>query len=358
MERFAEGARATRAAAGGAGTSTDLVGIDPAAADAGEAGDSPAEEEAGGAHLVVFVHGLEGDRRDLRTLRDELVMCDYGIYVLESERNEGATRESIRVQGARLAAEVADFAAEHFAGDDEGSGAEREEAMSPGGRGPRPRLGKITFVAHSMGSVVARVAVREAAMAPLRPRLWALVSLSGPHLGLTPDTAPLLHIGVSCLSVGRKGSLTELRRRDGGGARGRALLVEQAAGGGGLELFRHVVILYSKQDKFVPLASSCIAMDTVARSAFEARERGGCCSGRASKAKIRAWEETAAMQTQIVTGLHEAGVKVHLCEVTFPGLGGMMRDTLLGRQAHVEFLENKSMAHELVWGVLWPAEII
>ena len=52
--------------------------------------------------------------------------------------------------------------------------------------------------------------------------------------------------------------------------------------------------------------------------------------------------------------------RVSLVEVDFTGLSRnpFSLERLLGRQAHVEFAENKQLAHFLVWGVLFSNRII
>jgi len=56
---------------------------------------------------------------------------------------------------------------------------------------------RISFVAHSLGTIIVRSALARPQMRPLLPRLHTFLSLSGPHLGTLYNTSGLVNMGES-----------------------------------------------------------------------------------------------------------------------------------------------------------------
>lgn len=54
---------------------------------------------------------------------------------------------------------------------------------------------KISFVAHSLGTIIVRSALARPQMRPLLPRLYTFLSLSGPHLGTLYNNSGLVNMG-------------------------------------------------------------------------------------------------------------------------------------------------------------------
>ena len=54
-----------------------------------------------------------------------------------------------------------------------------------------------SFVGHSLGNLIIRSALTRPAMAPLLPRLYTMLSLSGPHLGTLYNSSGLVNMGES-----------------------------------------------------------------------------------------------------------------------------------------------------------------
>ena len=54
---------------------------------------------------------------------------------------------------------------------------------------------RISFVAHSLGTIIVRSALARPQMRPLLPRLYTFLSLSGPHLGTLYNTSGLVNMG-------------------------------------------------------------------------------------------------------------------------------------------------------------------
>lgn len=54
---------------------------------------------------------------------------------------------------------------------------------------------RISFVAHSLGTIIVRSALSRPQMRPLLPRLYTFLSLSGPHLGTLYNSSGLVNMG-------------------------------------------------------------------------------------------------------------------------------------------------------------------
>lgn len=55
---------------------------------------------------------------------------------------------------------------------------------------------RISFVAHSLGTIIVRSALSRPQMRPLLPRLHTFLSLSGPHLGTMYNSSGLVNMGM------------------------------------------------------------------------------------------------------------------------------------------------------------------
>jgi pimeloyl-ACP methyl ester carboxylesterase len=58
---------------------------------------------------------------------------------------------------------------------------------------------KVSFVGHSLGTIIIRSALTRPKLRPLLPRLHTFLSLSGPHLGTLYNTSGLVNAGGSAL---------------------------------------------------------------------------------------------------------------------------------------------------------------
>lgn len=113
-------------------------------------------------HLVVCVHGLEGNSGDLRLIRTylELALPGAKMDFLMSEQNQESTFDDIEVMTEQLIQEISD----HI----EAYGIDPE---------------RISFIGHSLGNLIIRSAVAHENFKPFVNKLHTYLSLSGPHLG-------------------------------------------------------------------------------------------------------------------------------------------------------------------------------
>ena len=129
---------------------------------------------SGGLHLVICVHGLDGNSADLRLVRTYLELGLPGAHLdfLMSERNQGDTFSDFDTMTDRLVSEIL-YHIETY-------------QLNPV---------RISFVAHSLGTIIVRSALARPQMRPLLPRLFTFLSLSGPHLGTLYNTSGLVNMG-------------------------------------------------------------------------------------------------------------------------------------------------------------------
>lgn len=133
---------------------------------------------------------------------------------------------------------------------------------------------KISFVAHSLGTIIVRSALTRPQLRPLLPRLHTFLSLSGPHLGTMYNSSGLVNMGKkSHLKAHKKyvlssqftgmwfmqkwkksGSLLQLCMRDSSDMRQSFLyrLSQRST----LHHFKNVLLCGSSQDRYVPSHSA------------------------------------------------------------------------------------------------------
>ena len=110
-----------------------------------------------------MLHGLEGNSNDLRlwkTSIEQIYPLAHFEYLL-CQSNHNLTQETFEEQGKRITEEVSEFLL-------------AKEVLPE----------KISWVGHSMGALLVRIAANSAKLEPFRPLFEDFVSLCGPHTGL------------------------------------------------------------------------------------------------------------------------------------------------------------------------------
>ena len=239
-----------------------------------------------GEHVVVLVHGFAGSLQDLRLIRAHLSAVAPNAHTVVSSANHGRTStSSLEEMGARLATETA-AAMEHLEAEGwpvRGGGrrprcAATAAAEAAARESARPRL---SFVGHSMGCLVIRAAMTHPALAPHLDRLHAFLSVSGPHLGYGGDAASR---APGCFAPRR--SAFEWALRAFGRVASRAECLREMTFSdarrpeegylwrlahdprASLGKFRHVVLVSSPQDGYVPRGSARVDADDVLAERF------------------------------------------------------------------------------------------
>ncbi|XP_033606577.1 protein FAM135A isoform X2 [Cryptotermes secundus] len=191
-----------------------------------------------GLHLIVCVHGLDGNSADLRLVKTylELGLPGANLEFLMSERNQGDTFSDFDTMTDRLVAEILYHV----------------EAC-----GLNPS--KISFIGHSLGNIIIRSAITRPQMKHLLPRLHTFLSLSGPHLGTLYNNSGLVNMGMWFMQKWKKsGSLLQLALRDATDVR--QTFLYRLSQRSNLHHFRNLLLCGSSQDRYVPLHSARIEL--------------------------------------------------------------------------------------------------
>ncbi|KAF9806741.1 hypothetical protein SFRURICE_011445 [Spodoptera frugiperda] len=169
-----------------------------------------------GLHLIICVHGLDGNAADLRLVKTylELGLPGARLDFLMSERNQGDTFSDFDTMTDRLVQEILT----HI-----------QNSSDPA---------RISFVGHSLGTIIIRSALARPQMKPYLSKLHTFLSLSGPHLGTLYNSSGL-----------KSGSLLQLSLRDASDPRRSFLyrLSERSQ----LHQFKHILLCGSGQDRYV-----------------------------------------------------------------------------------------------------------
>ncbi|BFY99191.1 hypothetical protein BsWGS_02230 [Bradybaena similaris] len=197
----------------------------------------PADDESGpGIHLIVCVHGLDGNSADLRLVRTyiEMALPGFRLEFLMSERNQQDTFADFDKMTDRLVDEILTFL---------------ETFGFP--------VSRISFVGHSLGNIIIRSTLSRPKMLHLLPKMYTFLSLSGPHLGTLYNTSGLVNMGMWFMQKWKKsGSLLQLSLKDHPDPRQTFLyrLSQKPV----LQNFKQVLLVGSHQDRYVPYHSSRI----------------------------------------------------------------------------------------------------
>lgn len=155
------------------------------------------EEEEGsedGVHLIVCVHGLDGNSADLRLVKTyiELGLPGGRVDFLMSERNQNDTFADFDCMTDRLLDEIIQYIQIYSL-----------------------TVSKISFIGHSLGNLIIRSVLTRPRFKYYLSKLHTFLSLSGPHLGTLYNSSALVNTGLWFMQKWKKsGSLLQLTCRD------------------------------------------------------------------------------------------------------------------------------------------------
>ncbi|XP_068597104.1 protein FAM135A [Brachionichthys hirsutus] len=191
-----------------------------------------------GIHLIVCVHGLDGNSADLRLVKTylELGLPGARIDFLMSERNQNDTFADFESMTDRLLDEIVQYIQLY-----------------------NLTVSKISFVGHSLGNLIVRSVLTRPRFKCYLSRLHTFLSLSGPHLGTLYNSSALVNTGLWFMQKWKKsGSLLQLTCRDHSDPR--QTFLYKLSKKSGLQFFKNVVLVGSLQDRYVPYHSARIEM--------------------------------------------------------------------------------------------------
>ncbi|KAM3858032.1 protein FAM135B [Diretmus argenteus] len=258
------------------------------------------EEFDDGIHLVVCVHGLDGNSADLRLVKTfiELGLPGSRLDFLMSERNQTDTFADFDTMTDRLLDEIIQHIQLY-----------------------NLTVGRISFIGHSLGNVIIRSVLTRPRFRCYLPKLHTFLSLSGPHLGTLYNNSTLVSTGLWLMQKLKKsGSLLQLTFRDHVDPRKTFLyLLSQKPG---LQFFKNVVLVASPQDRYVPFHSARIEM---CKTALKDRSTG-------------------PVYTEMINNLLQPLAEAKECRLirqnVFHALPNTA-NTLIGRAAHIAVLDSE-----------------
>ncbi|XP_023777335.1 protein FAM135B isoform X4 [Cyanistes caeruleus] len=263
----------------------------------------PEEEEENledGIHLVVCVHGLDGNSADLRLVKTfiELGLPGGKLDFLMSERNQTDTFADFDTMTDRLLDEII----QHI----------QLYNLS---------ISRISFIGHSLGNVIIRSVLTRPRFRYYLNKLHTFLSLSGPHLGTLYNNSTLVSTGLWLMQKLKKsGSLLQLTFRD--NADLRKCFLYQLSQKTGLQYFKNVVLVASPQDRYVPFHSARIEM---CKNALKDRHTGPV------------YAEMINNLLQPLIGAKDCTLIRHNVFHSLPNTA----NTLIGRAAHIAVLDSE-----------------
>ena len=148
------------------------------------------EPEPKSSHLIVCVHGLDGNSADLRLVKTylEMGLPSAGLQFLMSEINQMDTFQSFEDMTRKLVNEIMYHVKTSYL-----------------------NIGKISFIGHSLGCILIRSAIQKPELASFSSKFHTFLSLSGPHIGTMYNNSGLVNAGMWMMQKWKKsGSLQQL----------------------------------------------------------------------------------------------------------------------------------------------------
>ena len=259
-----------------------------------------------GLHLIVLVHGFEGNSNDMRILKNEIGLINPSIVFLPSASNQDDTGAHVIQMGKKLAAEVKSYIKEWNNG---------------------LIFKKISFIGHSIGGVIIRAALPN--LEEFKDKFWFYISLSSPHLGYVFSDSTLIKTGMWVLKrwKGSK-SLEQFMQNDHKDLNETCLY--KLSEYNGLNWFKYVYLLSSHQDNYSPYESSRIQFNNN------------------SLGNDKKSENYKSMALNILSKLTNISLK--RIDVNFL-IQEKNFDTFIGRTAHIQFLENTDFMKILFYNI-------
>ncbi len=256
-----------------------------------------------GVHLVVCVHGLQGNQFDLRLYRVflQLVLPQIRFDFLMAQSNHSDTFCDFNAMTDKLLEEIVRYV---------------NDMSTP------PT--KVSFIGHSLGSIVIRSLVTRPEFAFLQSKLHLFVSICSPHLGTRLQTG-IVSLGMWAIRRWYNStSLLQLSLKDAHNPRDSFLyhLSESPS----MEYFRHIVLLTSPQDKYVPYQSAKLA----SVSSDGSLQSSICLE----------------MMQNILEPLRQA--KVNLVRVSVDHALPVSANSIIGRAAHIAMLDSELFIEKFV----------
>ena len=263
-----------------------------------------------GVHVLVFVHGFNGNRNDLKLYANQVTHMSYDLKLntqpvfLHSSSTENKSNKSIATLGKLLAGEVKEFIA-----------------------GVSFPVTEISFVCHSMGGIVARCALKE--LDKYKCLFSSFTTFGTPHLStyfhLNAIISPI--IGVYQYATDSI-SLSQLKMTD--HVDKRQTLLYHLSQDTRLSNFKMVNVFASRQDRYVPFDGALILPLTKPGEAVQLPPEDRIIYGEMQRA------------------LSSSCAVLNRYQVYFEQTDSVIHMDLLGRQAHIDLLRNRQLIRQAI----------
>jgi hypothetical protein len=261
-----------------------------------------------GTHLIVLVHGFQGNSFDMRLIKNNISYLYPDTLFLCSSANEDNTENEIEHMGEKLANEVRSYINDLLA------------ASSMQG----PRLGRLSFIGHSLGGLIIRAALPH--LEEFSSKMHLYMSLSSPHLGYMYNSSKIIDAGIWILRKWKKSvSLTQLSMSDNEHLEDSYLYKLSTLKG--LSWFKNIALVSSYQDQYAPFDSARIQI----------------CKRAMEDPQGKVYVQMAKNILSNVTAKC-----IYRIDVNFK-LPQKNLDTMIGRAAHIQFLESQVFMRMLVY---------
>eukprot|EP00747_Dinoflagellata_sp_TGD_P165622 gnl/TRDRNA2_/TRDRNA2_187147_c0_seq1.p1 gnl/TRDRNA2_/TRDRNA2_187147_c0~~gnl/TRDRNA2_/TRDRNA2_187147_c0_seq1.p1 ORF type:complete len:756 (+),score=128.22 gnl/TRDRNA2_/TRDRNA2_187147_c0_seq1:72-2339(+) len=250
-----------------------------------------------GVHLFVLVHGFQGNSFDMRLMKNNIALLYPDAIFLCSNSNEDNTEGDMNEMAIRLAQEVVNYICDWC---------------------PGSALGRLSFVAHSIGGIILRAALP--LLQEYQSKMYTILTYASPHLGFFGSNSLAMpsHIqaGLWVLKKWRKSQcLEQLSMTD--CTDQKESFMYKLSKTKGLEYFKSVILVSSWQDSYAPFESARI-------------EIGSNWKGQADK----------EIFTEMARNIWEPIAQERVCrlDVNYVIVERNL-DSAIGRAAHIQFLE-------------------
>lgn len=246
-------------------------------------------------HLIIFVHGYQGTSFDLRAIRNQIALLKPNTMLMCSNKNEDHTEHDIENMGKRLAEEIIQFIDEWCL---------------------QNRPSKISFIGHSLGGVIIRAALPF--LSDFSSKFSFFMTFSSPHLGYMYNSSAIIDAGMWILKKLTKSlCMKQLSMTDSDIPE--ECFLYKLSQNNGIQWFKHICLVSSYQDNYVPFESSRI----------EIRNE----NVEDNKARVHL-EMARNILGKVVAN------KIYRIDVDFT-IEKAGIDRMIGRAAHIQMLDNK-----------------
>lgn len=257
-----------------------------------------------GVHLFVLVHGFQGNSFDMRLMKNNIALLYPEAVFLCSTANEDNTDGDFSEMGIRLAQEVVNYICDWC---------------------PGSALGRLSFVAHSIGGLITRAALP--LLHEYKSKMFTFLTFSSAHVGYFLKNISLFHVGLRALQTWRQSEcLSQLTMADKQDPR--ETFMYKLSKAKGFEYFQHVVLVSCPSDQYGPFDSARV-------------EIGGMLSSASDRGTY----------TEMVHNIWESvdPKRVYRFDVNFK-IAEKNLDTFIGRAAHIQFLECQAIMRMIIHG--------